>query len=131
MKTIYEFKKGDEITRIAPSKPFGEKRMSIFGETGGVRCRSYMGDKLIFVGIANGQIYCKRTDKLDLEIFGDKLISLPVDVYDDSWDYYIDPKILLEGYEHVIDKTPIEEQIKKAIENEDYELAERLKNKFK
>jgi hypothetical protein len=116
MKTIYEFKKGDEIVRVQPSKQFGD--------------RSYMGEKLIYIGIENGQIYCKRTNELELAIFGDKLIDLDVDLWDSGWDLFIDPKKLLEGFEPKMDASTIEEQIKKAIKNEDYELAEKLKLKL-
>jgi len=87
MKTIYDFKKGDKIVRIQPAKPY-QNRM---------RDRSYMGEKLIFVGIANGQIYCKRTDRLSLSIFGDELLGLALDVWDEGWDLFIDPKTLSHG----------------------------------
>ena len=54
MKSIYEFKKGDIITRVSPAKSLGR---SIFNPEG-VGDRSYQGDKLIFVGVANGCILC-------------------------------------------------------------------------
>jgi hypothetical protein len=131
MKTIYDFKKGDEIVRIQPAKPYSAVRIGFFGqEEGGVRDRSYMGEKLIFVGIANGQIYCQRTDSFSLSMFGDKLLNLSLDIWDEGWDLFIDPKKLLEGFEPKMDASTIEEQIKKAIENEDYELAEKLKSKL-
>ena len=69
MKTIYDFNKGDEIVRVVPAKEYST----------GVRDRSYMGEKLIFVGIANGQIYFKRTDSFSISIFGDKLLNLSLD----------------------------------------------------
>lgn len=131
MKTIYDFKKGDEIVRIQPAKPYSEERADMFGRiTGGERDRSYMGEKLIFVGIANGQIYCQRTNAFSLIIFGDKLLSMPLDIWDEGWDFFFDPTQLLEGIEFKIDNLNIEEQILKAIENEDYELAEKLKSKL-
>lgn len=132
MKTIYNFKKGDEIVRIQPAKPYSPKRMGVFGDEGGVRDRSYMGEKLIFVGIANGQIYCKRTDEFSLKIFGDKLLSLPLDVFDEGWESYIDPETLLENCENeiILDEETINQQIKVAVDNEDFELAERLKKKL-
>lgn len=73
---IYEFVRNDEIVRTRPAK---------FGD------RSYIGDKLIFLGIANGCIYCKRTDPLDIAILGDKPLSLPLDAWENDWDYYFDP----------------------------------------
>ena len=89
-----------------------------------------MGKRMIFVGIANGQIYLQRTDKFELSMFGDEFVDLPVDIWDEGWDLFIDPKKLLEGFEPKMDVSTIEEQIKKAIENEDYELAEKLKSKL-
>lgn len=79
--------------------------------------------------ILKGQIYCQRTDSFSLMIFGNKLLSLSLDIWDEGRDLFIDQKKLLEGFEPKMDKSTIEEQIKKAIENEDYELAERLKLK--
>lgn len=131
MKTIYEFKKGDEIVRVQPAKEYSPRRMGPFGEEGGIRDRSYMGEKLIFVGIANGQIYCKRTDKSSIRIFGDKLLSLSLDIWDEGWDLYVDPLTLLEGDEPEIDETIIQNQIQKAIESEDYELVSKLRLKLK
>jgi hypothetical protein len=113
MKTIYEFKKGDEIVKIQPAK-------GLFGQEDG----SFIGKKMIFVGIANGQIYLQRTDKFELSIFGDELVNLPVDIWVEGWDLFIDPK--KEGFESKMNVSIIKEQIKKAIENEDYELAEKL-----
>ena len=131
MKTIYDFKKGDEIVRVQPAKPFSPLTFGLFGQSeGGLRDRSYMGEKLIFVGIANGQIYCQRTDGFALSMFGDKLLALDIDIFDEGWELYIDPNKLLEGFEPKMDAQNIEEQIKKAIENEDYELAEKLKIKL-
>jgi len=96
MKTIYDFKKGDKITRVQPAKPYLAVINGLFGqEKDGVRDRSYIGEKLIFVGIANGRIYCQRTDSFSLSIFGDKLLDLALDIWDEGWDLFIDPKKLL------------------------------------
>jgi hypothetical protein len=131
MKTIYDFKKGDEIVRVQPAKPYSAVRIGLFGqEEGGVRDRSYMGEKLIFVGIANGQIYLQSDSDFRKAMFGDRLIDLSLDIWDEGWDLFIDPKKLLEGFEPKMDKQTIEEQIQNAIKNEDYELAEKLKSKL-
>ena len=128
MRTIYEFKKGDEITRIEPAKPYSPVRISLFGqEEDGVRDRSYMGEKLIFVGIANGQVYFRRTDELSLRLFGDKLKGVSLDLWSEGWDYYFDPLKLEHGEVDILDKAQIETQINKAIKEENYELAARLK----
>jgi len=114
MKTIYEFKKGDEIVRIVPAKPLNN-----------IRDRSYMGNKMIFVGIANGQIYLKRTNPLEKRLFGDDLANLSLDIWDEGWDTWVDPLTLLDNE---IDPTHIEDRLFDALTDEDYELAEKLKN---
>lgn len=131
--TIYNFKKGDSIVRTHPSKPYN-KNMELFGEpleVEGRRDRSYLGEELIFVGVSNGQVYLQRTDEFSKRVFGDKLLRLSLDIWDEGWDYYTDPNKLFKNDSLEMDKTLIEEQIKKAIENEDYELANKLKLKLK
>lgn len=51
-------------------------------------------------------------------------------MWDEGWEHYIEPSTLFNGSEIIIDKSTIEEQIRKAVENEDYELAEKLKSKL-
>ncbi len=117
MKTIFEFKKGDKITRIKPANGFGD--------------RSYMGDELVLIGIANGQIYFKNNNRFMNNILGEEHISnVALDLWSEGWIEYVDPKTLLEGQEDVISNLSIEKQIEIAVENEDYELAERLKRKL-
>ena len=114
MKTIYEFKKGDEIVRIVPAKPINN-----------IRDRSYMGDKMTFVGIANGQIYLKRTNQLEIRLMGDSLLNISLDLWDDGWDLWVDPLTLLDND---IDRVHIEDKLFDALSEEDYELAEKLKD---
>ena len=126
MKSIYEFKKGDIVTRVAPAKALGK---SIFNPEG-QGDRSYQGDKLVFVGIANGCIYLKRTDILELKIFGDKLLELPLDIFSDGWNYWVDPYDLLEDGkldEILISKDGLKEAMAKAIAEENYEAAAKFK----
>ena len=131
MKTIYDFNKGDEIVRVVPAKEYST----------GVRDRSYMGEKLIFVGIANGQIYFKRTDSFSISIFGDKLLNLSIDIWDEGWDLFVDPnkffekelrKEKLERIELSLsnDKIVLEKQLKEAVKTENYELASEIKKKL-
>ena len=114
MKTIYEFKKGDEVVRIVPAKPINN-----------MRDRSYMGNKMIFVGIANGQIYLKSSNQLEIRLLGDSLINLSLDIWDDGWDTWLDPLTLLDNE---IDPIHIEDKLFDALTAEDYELAEKLKD---
>jgi hypothetical protein len=135
MKTINEFKKGDIVTRVKPGKElnainfFNEEPM-VFGAD-----RSYIGEKLIFVGLANGCAYFKRTNPLEIRIFGDKLIDLPLDVFEDGWDNWIDPNSLLDEEEFddkkKLDDEELKKMIQKAINDEDYELAQKLNNILK
>ena len=131
-KSIYEFKKGDIITRVSPSKSMG---ISILNPEG-IGDRSYQGEKLIFIGIANGCIYLKRTNELELKIFGDKLMDLELDIFSEGWDYYIDPNSLLEDADETtfVSTDGIKEAIQIAISKENYEAADKLQktlNKLK
>ena len=132
MKTVYDFKKNDVVTRIKPAKSFGKTIDILTGnevELGGDR--SYIGEKLIFVGIANGCAYFKRTDPIELKIFVDKLIGLELDVFDGGWDYWIDPETLLDSEidysTNSMSRKEIEEKISQAVSEENYELAEKLR----
>ena len=124
MKSIYEFKKGDIVTRVAPAKSLGKSLFNPEGQGD----RSYQGEKLIFVGIANGCIYLKRTNELELKIFGDRLIDLELDIFSDGWDYYINPNSLLEAIDETIlvSTEGLQDAIIKAIAEENYEAAEKL-----
>ena len=119
MKTIYDFEIGDEIVRIIPAKAFE------YGISAGVRDRSYLGERMIFKGIANGHIYLKRMEEFQKRLFGDKLLNLPLDMWDQGWDTWVDPETLDKVN---LSKEEVDELIKEAILGEDYELAARLKN---
>src|SRR4030066_924304 len=100
-KNINEFKKGDTITRIEPSKPvmkLGDEEMVD---------RNYIGTPFTFIGIANGCIYLKRfisdlNDRqkeffsfLSMMAGGDNtMIHLELDIFEDGWDFYVDPNTL-------------------------------------
>jgi len=126
MKSIYEFKKGDVITRIEPSAALGKG--GFFAEEG-FQDRSYIGEKMVFVGIANGNIYLQRTCPFELKILGDRLIDLALDIFSDGWDLWIDPLTLLEDIDETlyVSTDNLQEAINKAIEEENYEAANKLK----
>tara|TARA_R110000824_G_scaffold33981_4_gene108506 strand:+ start:3532 stop:3936 length:405 start_codon:yes stop_codon:yes gene_type:complete len=125
MKSIYEFKKGDRIVRVEPAKTVGKNMLS----PEGVRDRSFIGDKMILAGVANGCIYLKRTDKIEIKIFGDKLLDLPLDIFDEGWDYYIDPDKLLEDVNETIHGSQhhLKKALDRAVSEENYEMAEKLR----
>jgi hypothetical protein len=77
MAHINEFQPGDIITRIAPSK--------------GNSDRSYWGDPLFYLGIANREVIVMRLTGY----FKGKRCELPLDWWDEGWDYYTHPMSLL------------------------------------
>ena len=119
MKTIYEFKQGAEIVRIEPANPIQDN---------GIRDRSYVGEKMVFIGIANGVIYLKPTEKVSIFFSADGFINLPLDIWDEGWDHWVDPETLLDN---VLDPKQIKDKLEKAIAEENYELAERLQKMLK
>lgn len=122
MGSIYDFNKGDEVVRVEPSKVIGSGGFHPKGQ----RDRSYIGDKLIFVGIANGCAYLKRTG-IKAKIFGDDLLDLPLDIYDEGWDYYIDPQTLVDD---IIPLHSLERALMLALEKEDYEAAANIQKRI-
>ena len=136
MKTIYEFKKGVEIVRVQPAKSLGPM-ISLSGAViDGGGDRSYIGEKMTFIGIANGCIYYKREDKFLGDEDANKIKFLSLDCWSEGWELYINPNSLLEGTANnssEIDnlaKEAIEQRLQKAVADEDYELAEKLKTKL-
>ena len=126
---IREFKKGDLIVRTQPAKSLGPM-VGMMGmaipRTGD---RSYMGEKMEFVGIANGQIYINRTDEFEARTFG-KRRDLPVDLWEDGWEVWVDPDTLMDDVTYEVPKMSDAEyqaKIDIAIATENYEEAERLK----
>ena len=135
--SIYEFKKGDRITRIKPSKPIAKLQEDE------IVSRDYIGTPLIFVCIANGCIYLKRfLDKQTAEMVAifnmfssdiksdHHLIHLELDLFDEGWSYYIDP-LGLDDKDSEISIKELERQKEKALEEEDYLKADRLQKKIK
>jgi hypothetical protein len=121
MTSIYEFKKRDIITRVVSSLPLGHDKKTGMPHVD----RSYIGNKMLYVGIANGKIYLQRLDSLPRKLFGDSLVGLPLDIFEEGWDYYIDPKTLLDDVEGDINisKEELEIKLKRAIDIEDYNKA--------
>jgi hypothetical protein len=123
MKHISQFKQFDKIVRVEPAEPYGGK--------GGVRDRSYLGVPFIFIGIANGMIYLEYVEKecLDARHFGiDK--SLTLDVWSNGWDLYFDPMDLKKGIKRNYSKSELEKMLQDALDSEDYETAESLKQQI-
>lgn len=124
---ITSFKRGDIITRTEPSLAYCGFGNEKFGD------RSYMGNKLEFIGIANNQIYFKSLEKVDIAIFGKNNIkNVEIDMWSEGWDLYVDPKSLLFENQPVasLNKHQLELALQKALDIEDYEKAEEIKNQL-
>lgn len=115
-KSIYSFKRGDEIVRIQPSKGCGD--------------RSYLGEKLTFIGCLNGNIYLEvQPNSFMAQILKEKQLILPLDIWSDDWDYYIDPKELF-SKETTVNLKYLQTLLNKAVTEEDFETAEKIKKQI-
>jgi len=126
-KNIYNFKPGDIITRMCPSKP-----IKVLGEEY-TQDRKYMGVPLKFISIANNCAYVEYVSKTDdadsefinnffSEIVGIKsksAINLPLDIWDDGWDYYTDPYDISNLNNKSLNE--LENEKTEALSKEDYE----------
>lgn len=122
-KSIFEFRKGDLITRLKPMQ-----------DDEGYKDFSLVGAKLTFIGIANACVYLsKKSDPLSKIFLGQDTIQikLPLELCEQGWADYIEPDF---GEENPIDSFTDEQaislEIQKAVEEEDYFKAEALKNRL-
>lgn len=138
--SIYTFKKGDLVTRLEPSKPYP----NMIGEE--VPDRAFIGKKLKFLGIANACIYLEMENTIR-DIFSaifipeKSIIDLPLDVWLEGWGYYLnpidlfnlDPKQLSKSKKTGMkrDSEYLKSLMQNAIENEDYETANKLMAEIK
>jgi len=108
---IEDFEPGEAIVRV---------------ERGGFNKNdgSYIGTKVYLLCILNGQIYLEHDSDPTI---GDKAFSLNFCDWAEGWDMWIEPEF---GSTQTTHKT-LEKRISEAIEDENYELAETLKNKLK
>lgn len=122
-KTIYDFKKGELLTRLKPMV-----------DEDGFKDYSLVGSKLTFVGIANACIYLsKKADLFTKMLLGQDIaqVKLPLELCEEGWANYVEPDFIEDaGIEEFTDKQAINEEIKKAIKREDYLKAEALKQKL-
>ena len=125
-KTIYDFKKGDIITRIKP----------LISDEGSIGEKDYslVGKKLTFMGIANACAYLsKQSDLLMTIITGkeDFTIQLPLDLCESGWAIYIEPDFINgEISVNLDEEDQIRKEIKKAVEADEFERAESLKKRL-
>ena len=57
-----------------------------------------------------------------------QLMDLPLDTWDEGWDYWVDPESLLNN---ILDKRQIKSKLAVAIAEENYELADKLQKMLK
>lgn len=131
---ILEFKKGDKIVRVEPSRSLGVIYNPFTGQIeqrGGDR--SYIGEKLTFIGVANGCAYFDREkDSLISEVTGSTKLDIRLDLFSDGWDYWKDPNEI--GNESNSDSTrlklTLKEELERELADENYELIAELKEIF-
>ncbi|HUU87403.1 MAG TPA: UvrB/UvrC motif-containing protein [Candidatus Glassbacteria bacterium] len=122
-KNIYDFKKGDIITRIKPLSDPNTKEKDF----------SFVGRRLIFMGLANATIYvAQQFDPLVALFMGiDKnIVQLPIELWEDGWALYVEPEFLDSDSVMVEDEKGLQEQIQRAVEADNYERAEELRKKL-
>lgn len=127
-KSIHDFNPGDIITRVEPSALTNSNFMPISYDC------SYIGEKLIFIGVANGCIYLEPTDSFSIILEKGHLIGAKLHKFEYGWAHYIDPITLVNAkprskYESMSD-TSLVGKLDEAIEVEDYEEASRIKHEL-
>lgn len=125
-KRIYDFRKGDVITRIKP----------IIGEAGTIAERDYslVGKKITFLGIANASVYLSKAADFLVTLFLGKdefTIQLPIELCEDGWAYYTEPDFLdSQDLPPLDNEKNLKDEIRKAVEDDNFERAEMLKKKL-
>jgi len=107
-KSVYNFKKGDIITRIKPI-------LGNYGLNNVDKDYSLIGKKIKFLGIANASVYLsKKADFITSFFLGnDEIVfQIPLELCEDGWAFYVEP------------------DFKEAIKNDDFEKVEILKKKL-
>lgn len=120
---IYQFRKGDVITRIRP----------VVDPVDGHKDYAFVGKKLIFMGIANATIYLAQEFDFLAKLFlgmDKNVIQLPIDLWPDGWAYHIEPDFLDDDSMLIDDEARMKEQLDAAIENQNFEKAEDLRKKL-
>ena len=93
---IQDFKIGDIITRIQPSKITND--------------RSYIGDEILLMNIENACIYYYRHDRF---FSPDTIHKVPLYDWEDGWEYYKNPTTNYDPVLELIDIKVIETFLRK------------------
>ncbi|NJO88900.1 MAG: hypothetical protein HC831_08045 [Chloroflexia bacterium] len=128
---ISNFKKGDIITRVDPA----HLKTSI----GDIPNSQYIGDKVRFLGIANGCIYLERTSSAETFLRG-QTFNIPHFMFCEGWAYYEEPKFMkgkgdsLSAISKAIDGPKIaalEKWKESALKEEDYKTVAKIDAKLR
>lgn len=121
-KSIYNFKKGDIITRIKP----------VLDEMGN-KDYTLVGKRVTFKGIANASVYLSREADFLTSIFVGKdnfTIQVPLELYELGWADYIEPDFIDEDSPIFDDEKSLHDEIQKAVKEDNYERADMLKKRL-
>lgn len=129
---ISEFKKGDIVVRTETSDPIGgERRCLITGQViQPIRDRSYMGEAMTLVSVANGMCYLDRVKE---DILGQR-VELSLYFFSNGWEYFQDPDSAGVNRVSVSDGNSVVDVIffiKNAMQSEDYETLAKIKEALK
>ena len=72
----------------------------------------------------NGMIYLKPTTTTSIFLSNAKFMELPLDNWDEGWNYWIDPEKIKRND---IPRSIIEKKLQEALVEENYEFADELK----
>ena len=129
---ITEFKRGDKVTRIKPTKitgTFYNPFTSQIEDRGG-DC-SYIGNLLTFIGIANGCAYFDMQDDCFVsKITGITKLDLRLNEFSEGWDYWQDIENIVENNTETAIKFNLKKELRCAVADENYELIAELKDIF-
>lgn len=131
-KSIRDFKPGDIVTRVEPATTVESGGLFTMG---GIRYDSnYIGEKLIYLGIANGCAYFEPTDELSIALEKGVPIRLMLYKFEDGWAHYIDPMTLVNAkpvskYQSMSNESLVD-GLDAALSTEDYEEASRIKHEL-
>lgn len=131
-KSIYDFKSGDIVTRIEPAA-LVSGGMDFMMPNVRYDC-SYIGEKLVFVGTANGCAYFEATESFSYLLEKGQPISLGLHRFSEGWAHYIDPRTLVDAkpvskYASMSD-TALVAELDGAIADDKYEEASRIQHEI-
>ena len=128
---ITEFKQDDIICRVEPiSESVSLFNMFTFQSETKDYNDSYLGEKMTFIGIANGLIYLKKFYSEEIKTPENLMTALELKKWFSGWNFYIDPHSPNEK-DSSLNKDKLKEEFENAIKSENYELAAKLKSKLK